>query len=457
MMEKEDKYIIDQVFRDKLADYEKIPPVFVWDNIQASLVSKKRKKRLIYWRISGIAAALAIAFLAGWQFSKEWGPDQRLVVEKTTQIPTEPQGNDQIKAGEIIEPEEFEKQPENTFDKSRIIFLSDTDSEIFGQQIKQASAHEKEEAIRSIRSLQAVLKNEPLKLEENVRSPEEAVFTPEELRIIEENKNLLAMNQKHRDQRKWAIGVAVSPNYSVNHFSHSNEYAKDMAASGDKNNLNLGGGFSFEYKTRKKWSFQSGLYYNKIEQGASNSTEEMYADPASPTDALLASYFTTPVAENNGMLEMNSVAGVIQIEKIPSSVRLAGILDRKSVNSAILSNVSFDQNFEYLEIPLFVKYQVIDSKVGVQVLTGLSTNILVGNDVYLKNDSGKSKVGKTLEMVDFSYSTIFGLGVNYKLTSNLYLNVEPRVKYYLNSLNENSDVSYRPYSFGIYTGVSYSF
>jgi len=35
--------------------------------------------------------------------------------------------------------------------------------------------------------------------------------------------------------------------------------------------------------------------------------------------------------------------------------------------------------------------------------------------------------------------------------------VEPRVKYFLNSLNSNSSVRYKPYIFGIYTGVSYEF
>ena len=323
-MIKEDKYF-DQVFRDKFADYEKIPPAFVWDNIQETLTGEKRKKRMVYWRFAGVAAALVIAFLAGWQLSKDKVSDTELVAGNTEQIQYQVQTDNHIKSEEIIVSEEIEELPENTSDKSKIIFLSKTDSKIFDQQIEQQRLSREKESISFVRSLQAVLKSQKAEsqklLERNNPLTEKEVFTPEELRIIDENRALLAMNNKNEDQRKWVVGAAVSPNYSVYSSSHSDEYEKSMAASGEEDKLNLGGGFSFEYKTRKKWSFQSGLYYNKMEQSSSNSTQSMYDYAASPNDAW-SGYFTAPVSENNGVLEMNSVAGVIQIENLPSSVQL---------------------------------------------------------------------------------------------------------------------------------------
>ena len=285
---------------------------------------------------------------------------------------------------------------------------------------------------------------------------QKVLFTPEELNVIEQNKALLAMNSKNDEQRKWIVGAAVSPVYSVNQTSQTADYSSNMANPDANDNLTVGGGLSFEYKTQKRWSFQSGVYYNKLEQSSSNTVPARYS-VASKIDGLNG-FFSTPIMTSNGELQMNSVAGVIQIDNLPSSVQLEGSLDRESANSTVLvSDANFDQNFEYLEIPLFAKYQLIDSKIGVQILSGFSTNILVGNSVFLQNDLGRDKIGKTNGMVDLSYSGVLGVALNYALTSNLFLNIEPRFKYFFNSLNEDSNISYKPYSFGVYTGISYSF
>jgi len=66
-------------------------------------------------------------------------------------------------------------------------------------------------------------------------------------------------------------------------------------------------------------------------------------------------------------------------------------------------------------------------------------------------------IGKTKDMESVAYSGSLGLGLKYGLSKRFYLNVEPRIKYYLNSLNSNSSVSYKPYTIGVYTGLSYQF
>jgi len=50
-----------------------------------------------------------------------------------------------------------------------------------------------------------------------------------------------------------------------------------------------------------------------------------------------------------------------------------------------------------------------------------------------------------------------GMGFKYGLSRRISLNVEPRIKYYLNSLNSNSSVTYKPYTIGVFTGLSYEF
>lgn len=450
---------MDQVFRDKLADFEKAPPAFVWENLQSELAGQKHRKLVVfYWRVAGVAAVLLLAFVAGWQISTNRNTNPEVFVENTEQI---------VVPKPIIS--EQETKAENTQQTNRIsekneileqtTMFANASSLNPKQENKQLIFHPKIENPGFIKSLQAILatnNSDGNTLKERNPLMQKVLFSAEELRIIEQNKALLAMNSNDRDQNKWMVGASVSPVYSVNQTSQTADYSSNMANPDANDNLNVGGGLSFEYKTQKRWSFQSGVYYNKLEQSSSNTVPARYS-VASKIDGLNG-FFSTPVSTDNGEMLMNSVAGVIQIEKLPSSVQLEGSLDRESINSTVLvSDANFDQNFEYLEIPLFAKYQLIDSKIGVQILSGVSTNILVGNNVFLQNDMGRDKVGKTNGMVDLSYSGVLGVGLNYALTSNLFLNVEPRFKYFFNSLNEDSNISYKPYSFGVYTGISYSF
>jgi len=460
-MRREDKHI-DQVFRDKLVDFEKTPPAFIWENLQEKLVRQKRKKVLLYWRLGGVAAALLIAFWAGWQFRSTTVSRTPVVAETMHEQPTQPATTEEpAQSGISSAASASSEEPVLLAEKAgtRKFVPAETVKYSARSQSALSSGSETETSgfIHSIKTILDSPDTGTRMLAGHKKAEQKVLLSPEDIRIIEQNEALLAMNSENGNRQKWRVGAAVSPVYSVNQTSQSNQYASTMAKPDGNTDLNIAGGISFEYKTHKKWSFQSGLYYSKLGQSYSNSSGSgKYADAAGPYE-----YFTTPLNSVNGVLEMNSVAGVMQINKIPSSVQLEGSLDYGNLNSVystvLVSSTGFDQNFEYLEIPLFVKYQLIDSKVGVQLLSGLSTSVLVGNSVYMETGGTREKVGKTTGMAAMNYSGILGVGLNYALSSKLYLSVEPRFKYYLSSLSENSDITYKPYTFGIYTGISYSF
>lgn len=218
----------------------------------------------------------------------------------------------------------------------------------------------------------------------------------------------------------------------------------------------MGGGFSLELKTKKRWSVQSGVYYTPMGQSSSNNNSREMLASVPMNDS--PQYFNTSVKNNNGTLELNGTAGIIKLNSIPAELQVEGSLDRETfAPKALVSNAEFDQNFEYLEVPLVVKYQLLDSQFGIQLMSGLSSHMLIGNSVYINQNGDRNRVGETLGMTKFTYSGLVGIGVSYSLGSNLFLNIEPRIKYYFQSLNDNPGVDYKPYSFGIYTGLSFAF
>jgi len=121
------------------------------------------------------------------------------------------------------------------------------------------------------------------------------------------------------------------------------------------------------------------------------------------------------------------------------------------------STMTIVQELEYTNIPIEVKYKFIHNKIGVGVIAGISYLSLTKNNVNAKpQNSSEIKVGEIKDLSDKSFSINFGFGLDYKFSEKLKLNLEPIVKYHLIDYLNGSQ-NYKPYSFGIQTGLQYSF
>jgi hypothetical protein len=156
---------------------------------------------------------------------------------------------------------------------------------------------------------------------------------------------------------------------------------------------------------------------------------------------------------------MNSTAGVIAFSGTPKGAELSADFEasKSEVSNLVVPNGSFSQVFQFMEIPLFVRYRIVDSKFGVEMITGLNAGIVIGNNAYIENQYGIQNIGETQDISTLNLSGTVGVGLNYALGKHFAVAFEPRFNYYLNSINTNSSVDFRPYRLGFYTGVSYEF
>jgi hypothetical protein len=231
-----------------------------------------------------------------------------------------------------------------------------------------------------------------------------------------------------------------------------------MTYSGSDGNSNVSGGVSVQYKTSKRWIVESGVYYAKNGQESENPTR-LFAknlDAVNTPSTGETSYFSNAVKMENNALSMNSTAGVIQFSDTPEiSSDFEAV--KSDVSNLLVPNGSFSQVFQFMEIPLFVRYRLVDSKFGVELISGLNAGIIVGNDAYIDNQYGLQNIGETRDISTVNLSGTVGIGLNYALSKHFALAIEPRFNYYLNSINTSSLVDFRPYRIGFYTGVSYEF
>jgi hypothetical protein len=280
--------------------------------------------------------------------------------------------------------------------------------------------------------------------------------------IMEQNQQLMQARNEIAKKSRWLVGAQVSPAYNVSRSSHTRAYASNML-NASSNPVDLGGGVSVEFRKGKRWSLQRGVYYSGMGQSSgntSNSSQNFANAPVVGSDHG-KEYFNTNVNIDawTSKMAINSTAGVIEFSSVPDGIVLGTNIEDKTLASSavVVSDARFIQNFEYIEIPLYVRYTLIDSKFDVEMMGGFSSNVLVGNQTFMESNTGKSLVGSTKDMETMNYSGTLGIGLKYGLSKRLYLNVEPRVKYYLNSLSSNSSVTYKPYTIGVFTGLSYEF
>jgi len=460
----------DKLFREKLLDYEQQPPAYLLENVLAGASAARRNRRIVFWRAAGVAAALLLAFVAGWQLNylNNETVKQPIVTSQNSSVKTKEGINDVINKSIGSNKIQGAKENGNKFSGTK-------DSGIMGQMTSRITHPEENTLIESMRTSQneksAMLHplktiTRPIEINNHfkpilqVKKYNKLIADKPELtndqEIIKQNKQLLRVKNETRKNAHWLVGAQVSPAYSVNRSSHSPQYESNMLNSSSQSPVELGGGLSVEYKRGKRWSLQSGVYYAGLGQSSEN--------PSSSSTNLFAKadkgseFFNAPVSIEASKMMINSSAGVIQMNGIPAGIVLGTNLEDKSLTTAVVvSDASFIQNFQYIEIPLYLRYTILDARFDVDLIGGLSSNVLVGNQTFMQTSSGKSQVGKTQDMQGLNYSGTFGLGLKYGLSKRIFLNVEPRIKYFLRSLNSNPAVNYKPYTIGVYSGISYQF
>lgn len=120
------------------------------------------------------------------------------------------------------------------------------------------------------------------------------------------------------------------------------------------------------------------------------------------------------------------------------------------------TTANISQKVGYIEVPLIVRYNIINRRIGFDILGGINTNILVNNNATLDLGGIKGK-GQTDDLKTFSGNGIAGIALKYYLTKQLNIGIEPKIKYYYNSLSKNNESQFKPVVFGVYTGISYAF
>ncbi len=264
----------------------------------------------------------------------------------------------------------------------------------------------------------------------------------------------------HAGYDKWAVGGQFSPVYSYRNLDAGTQAAYTTGFYNERENgiVSYAGGVNLNYFPAKRLSLQSGLYYSRMGMKVGNSylasAVDQYRQPDIPGTPLA-------LANSSGRVELGPDQKDVTISDSPPPEDFGG-WDNATTSGEVNNKQEVRdgevlQHFEYLEVPLLVRYRLVDRRMGLNLLGGLSTNFLVGSNVYFQEGGEREQIGTTGDLKPVNYSSVVGLGLQYSINRNFHINMEPTFRYYLNSINTLTGVGSHPYSLGFFTGISYSF
>jgi hypothetical protein len=432
---------IDLLFRNGLKDYEVLPPAEVWDNISPA-IRKKQQPYLIFRAAAMVAVLISLGFLA-YEWSSEFSNVQVNNTLAKSPEPGSPVGaipkttlladaGNRQSPRKITYPSHAAIIPEeNINEEESTVTTGGTAFPLLSSGLansKQMMARSELIALRSTRA-------------NNVNIENYSVPYLNEVPVKEKTK-------------RWTIAALVSPTY-MSSFHTGDNLIADELISEEQSIVSYAGGFALSYKVSRRLSVQSGLYYSSY----GNELTGISSFGGFQNYDQMKGNHNFEVLTTNGTVYTNNT-DVYLIDEL-SGDRISTYIDKGSFDPAkanlqYLDN-SLRQNLGYLELPVILRYKFIDRTIDFNIIGGLSSNLLVNNSVYTSQNGGKYEVGKTEGLNNITFSSSIGMGMEYSFGKNLSLNLEPTIRYYLNPFSNNTSTNIHPYTFGIFSGLSYKF
>ena len=241
---------------------------------------------------------------------------------------------------------------------------------------------------------------------------------------------------------KWTISPNAAPTY-YNTLSDGSPIDQTFADNTKVGDLNLSYGLNVGYDVSKRLTVRSGIH--RVDY--SYSTKDIALVPSiDGTDLTTIAFRSNEVSFD--IKDRQESSGIVYSQyQLPSS--------ESSIREKQIEG-NLNQRMSYIEVPVELKYAVLDKKLGVNVIGGVSTLLLTENSIILDAPELLAELGEATNLNDVSFSTNIGVGIDYKFSDQLEFNLEPMLKYQINTFSGNTG-NFRPYSVGVYTGVSFRF
>lgn len=500
---------LDKLFQEKLTDFSDVPTEKVWQAIEVSLNKKKKSRKVIpfWWKLGGVAAILALGIFLINPF-KDSITDSDAVITDVEQVKEDDHkqskggGQSPIpNASEVAgqkPPGAAKKQNTNRserqtkpFDTPSAITASPKKQDKGVNQKNQGALGSQQHELSEIAARDAQKTNERNKAKNGIENAKEAegvagtqvaanASTDNDQAAdthTDENRNIggdpnakeeaiAVVNSEEAEENgasgtlsifdamdkeegitevkesKWSAGPSIAPVY-FNAFGNGSPVHSIFVPNSKSGDVNLSYGLAISYEISKKLSIKTGVH--KVDYGYNTNDVE---------------FTSTLESFGNGQIENIDYSSASRNILVDSKSDNFNSLTNRTALDVAAQNPSLSgvmaQQFGYLEIPLELKYALVDRTFGVDLIGGLSSLILVDNSVSLTSGELTTEMGEANNVNTMNFSTNIGFGVNYKFTPKVQLNIAPMFKYQLNTFSGTAG-DFQPFTIGVYSGLNFKF
>ena len=423
---------IDLVFRNGLKDYEVLPPAEAWNNITPHLKLKKRP--LIFLRVAAVSAVLMMTIFLAYWLGRDLSSSFDSAVVSLNEEPLPSLIIQQVDNPINILPKKQSSVPVNKVHEPNSDLITDAPASVEPGATENLSVYNYAQVentlIAGMGSENSKINNDPPYL------------------LYSEAKPLINKG------KRWSVAALASPTYNSRLSSVNDDLSRKLDASESQGN-SYSGGLAVAFKINRRFSVQSGLFYSSMGKEVNGISSfagfERYVSSKGSHNFEVLTTNGSVLTNNSDVFLVSTTAGDRIITNYSKD-----FFDPEKASLDYLDN-TLNQNFSYLELPISLRYKVIDKTLDFNLIGGISYNLLVKNSVYANVDGDKFPIGHTEGLNPVSISSSFGMGMEYNLSDRFSLNLEPTLRFYLNPINELTGTDLRPYSFGIFSGLSYKF
>ena len=497
---KEEKNI-DRLFQEKFKDFNAKPSAKVWANIEKELKEDKERTPFIiplWYKIGGIAAALALVF---W-FS------QPLLTTDTTNTIVDQDDLENTKVKTQVE----DKDTVNNNSKLDVVENTNKTSEPETSSSNEIVSSTGQKASKEIKSNKNTYKSS-VTLKESISNVKGDIRVANKSNVNQkQNNNLEPLdkrlnsneNNKFQQPNSTQNTTAVTSEDSSTNSNISSEKENNETTEVAETNLpslleeaekqkqaETEDEDVVEATTFKKWNaspYVAPIYASGFGNGST--IDPQFSDNETSSDVTLAYGVNVSYAVNerlkirSGVTRMTHSTNTNNIAFSPSGRETSLQNLKPNTNSGVYVQVGdsetltptatstftedqlvadrtsvflgdLNQQLGFIEVPVELEYALINKRFGVNLIGGASTLFLEDNSIAVVNNGNRNEIGEATNVNNVSFSTNLGLGVNYKITSNLQFNVEPTFKYQINTFSNSSN--FNPYYLGVYSGFSFKF
>lgn len=421
------------MYRDRFENLETPPPQESWENIIAGLPNRKKKRIFPFWyQLAGTAAVVALL----------------------------------VSLYNIFLPQDnYESTQTISFESKKKALYSDPVSENFQETMRLSSTVLENLKIETLKNL---IEKGNIAKSANTGQHNDPAGTPEvEIKKITpliNNSPSQSINsqisgiEKSREERVENSLLADDPqiDQTLRNIEHLAQTDPEKEKEADKPGV--------EKTNLKRLSIRptaGAVYFDNLSQG--NSLDPAYANNKSSGEFTMA-YGLNLAYTINSKWNIRTGINKIDLSHNTSNIEFGVAIESSGLNpqfvtpllaSSDASNGYLNQSIEYIEIPLEFELALVDKKMGLNIIGGASTFLLDGNMISHTSPFAKTELGEANNLNDVSFSANIGLGLNYNFSSQFQFNLEPILKYQINTYKTGSGLT--PYIFGIYSGLSFHF